>query len=76
MVSKTDASNGPGPFAVFDGHALFLVRLPYGVQLQTNGTVIAECVPTVSDDYLNMQIDRLIRERLGRMEPKLWGNRR
>lgn len=46
--------------AVFNGHALFLVRVPHGVQIETNGVVIAECAPTITNDYLNMLIDRAL----------------
>jgi len=46
---------------VFDRHALFLVRVPHGVRFETNGQVIAECTPTVTDGYLDMLIDRALR---------------
>jgi hypothetical protein len=49
------------PFAVFNGHALFLVRVPHGVSIETNGEVIAECSPIVTDGFLNMLIDRALR---------------
>jgi hypothetical protein len=49
------------PFVVFDGHALFLVRVPYGVHIETNGEVIAECSPSATYGYLNMLLDRALR---------------
>jgi hypothetical protein len=54
------------PFSVFDRHALFLVRVPHGVPIVTNGTVIAEYAPIRSKSYIDMLIDRVLREQSGK----------
>ncbi len=61
MFSEDEDRKARKPLAVFDRHALFLVRVPHGVSIETNGEVIAECSPIVTDGYLNMLIDRALR---------------
>lgn len=64
------APNKRQPFAIFDGHALFIVRVPHGVPLETNGVVMGEFSPAICDDYLSMQIDRAIRPKTASIKRK------
>ncbi|GAA4717120.1 hypothetical protein H9L13_06790 [Sphingomonas lutea] len=62
---EDDTPPADQPYSVFERHSLFLVRVPHGVPIKTNGLVIAECAPIPTDDYLDMLINRALRDRSG-----------
>jgi hypothetical protein len=53
-----DEGGKPNPFAVFDGHAVYIVAVPHRRQILTNGKVLGEIVPNVHDAYIGMLFDR------------------
>jgi hypothetical protein len=68
-----DEGGKPNPFAVFDGHAVYLVAVPHGRRILTNGKVLGEIVPNVHDAYIGMLFDRAMQNRKQSTKPENQG---
>lgn len=52
------------PYVIHDGYSLWLVRVPFGVGLKTNGEVVSACSAPHSDEY----VEWLVEKALNRLE--------
>lgn len=66
-----DEGEKPNPFAVFDGHAVYMVAVSHGRRILCNGVVLGELVPNPSDAYLGVLIDRSLKNYAAEAKPKL-----
>ena len=63
FFANSDNAARRNSFSIFDGHALYLIRVPHGISFESNGEVIAECAPKVCDDYLDFLFTRALQNR-------------
>ncbi len=64
------------PFTIFDGDALFLVPVPFVGALEANGFVFSEYATKIVFGYLNLLIDRELRENIVGCKPARRGDDR
>ncbi|MEQ1724415.1 MAG: hypothetical protein ABL882_00625 [Sphingopyxis sp.] len=65
-----DEGEKPNPFKMFDGHAVYLIAVPHGREILCNGVVLGEITPNPNDAYLNVLIDRSMKNRTAEAKPK------
>lgn len=60
MFFNNWAPKKSSPYDVYDGYSLWLVRVPFGLALKTNGEVIAECSAPRTDEYFEWVAEKAL----------------